>query len=320
LKKTVSETRTGKSGRSIKPCVGVEGIMKHVHIAERCIHGEEKQRLCDHQLEWSKWRVREVPCKETACGAGRNKKMAVRKVAKKSPVKKANGVKKTAPAKVVQVRVQFDIMVSVGEADERSFEEFRDDAVTALKENVGAKNVTTLSGYYLVNGRVCLPGDYDPKTRGFKPGARPPLWAMSADESKIAQRIEREKKLPEIARQPANLRTSKETDEYHALLKKDPEAAKEHRRNETKKVLDDLRENTDWGKRQSEIEDIEDEDDIEDVEEFEDDEAEEEVEEIEDEWDEEDDVFDEETADDVVTTSSVSVLARLRAAKAKKSR
>ncbi|WP_344543079.1 hypothetical protein [Streptomyces levis] len=224
------------------------------------------------------------------------------------------------PAKVVMVRVQMDIMVSVGQDDDRSFEEFRDDAVEQTKDflkdqdgPVAAKNATVMStsGYYLVDGRVCLPDDYDPKTRNFKPGAHPPLWAMGPDEQKIVQRIEREKNRPALARQPQNLRTSTETDEYHELLRKDPEAAKEHRKNETKRVLDDLRENTDWGKRRTELEEVED---VEDIDDFED---EEDVEDIEDEWDE-DDVFDEEAADEVVNSSSSSVLARLRAKKARK--
>ena len=236
--------------------------------------------------------------------------MVMRKVAKK----KINGNVKTAsqkaPAKVIQIRVQFDLMVSVGDSDERSFEEFRDDTIAALKDpdgTVAAKNVTTMSGYYLVNGKVCLPDDYDPKTQGFKPGAHPPLWAMSADEQKIAQRIEREKKLPEIARQPANLRTSKETTEYHELLKRDPEAAKQQRRSETRRVLEDLNENTEWGQQRKAALDAEEIEDVEDIEE---------VEDIEDEWDE-DDVFDEDAADEVVNNSSGSVLARLRAAKVK---
>ena len=157
------------------------------------------------------------------------------------------------------------------------------------------------TGYYLVNGRVCLPDDYDPATRDFKPGTHPPLWAMSPDEQKIVQRIDREKSRPEIARQPQHLRTSTETDEYHELLKRDPEAAAEHRRNEVRKSLEGIE------RRSQIVEEIEDVDD--DIEDFED-----EIEDIEEEW-EEGEEFDEDAADEVVAASSVSVLARLRAKK-----
>lgn len=68
------------------------------------------------------------------------------------------------------------LMVSVGGDDlDRSYEEFVADIKRAL-DGV-AKSATETGGYYIVNGKVCLPGDYDPGTRGFKPGAAPPQWA-----------------------------------------------------------------------------------------------------------------------------------------------
>ncbi|MFJ5068373.1 hypothetical protein ACIQC7_18460 [Kitasatospora sp. NPDC088556] len=39
----------------------------HLHIAERCIHGETKRILCDHHVVWSRYRVREVPCLPSFC-------------------------------------------------------------------------------------------------------------------------------------------------------------------------------------------------------------------------------------------------------------
>jgi hypothetical protein len=42
-------------------------MTQHFHIAERCEHGETKRHLCDHRLEWSKWRVRQVPCEPSFC-------------------------------------------------------------------------------------------------------------------------------------------------------------------------------------------------------------------------------------------------------------
>jgi hypothetical protein len=38
-------------------------------------------------------------------------------------------------------------------------------------------NVTLQGGYYIIDGKVCLPGDYDPVSRNRKPGTYPPSWA-----------------------------------------------------------------------------------------------------------------------------------------------
>lgn len=43
--------------------------MRHFHIAERCEHGDTKRTLCDHQLPWAKYRVRQVPCAPDFCSA-----------------------------------------------------------------------------------------------------------------------------------------------------------------------------------------------------------------------------------------------------------
>lgn len=71
------------------------------------------------------------------------------------------------------------LMVSVGGEDAaRSYEDFvRDAKLALLGDQRGVKAVTETGGYYIVNGRVCLPQDYDPATRDFKPGATPPQWA-----------------------------------------------------------------------------------------------------------------------------------------------
>lgn len=42
-------------------------MTQHFHIAERCEHGETKRTLCDHRMEWAKWRVRQVPCEASFC-------------------------------------------------------------------------------------------------------------------------------------------------------------------------------------------------------------------------------------------------------------
>lgn len=40
---------------------------RHVHIAERCEHEDTKRTLCDHEVGWSQWRVRRVPCEAEFC-------------------------------------------------------------------------------------------------------------------------------------------------------------------------------------------------------------------------------------------------------------
>lgn len=41
-------------------------MTRHIHIAERCEHGSTKQ-TCGHQIAWSAYRVRSVPCGPTFC-------------------------------------------------------------------------------------------------------------------------------------------------------------------------------------------------------------------------------------------------------------
>lgn len=99
------------------------------------------------------------------------------------------------------------LMVSVGGDDvDRSYEEFVIDIKRAL-DGV-AKSATETGGYYIVNGKVCLPGDYDPGTRGFKPGATPPQWAggpAKATTSQASRETDREAVSADIAprRRPA---------------------------------------------------------------------------------------------------------------------
>jgi hypothetical protein len=40
----------------------------HIHIAERCVHGETK-RTCEHVLEYARYRVRGVPCDSSFCAS-----------------------------------------------------------------------------------------------------------------------------------------------------------------------------------------------------------------------------------------------------------
>lgn len=146
------------------------------------------------------------------------------------------------PNKQVHIEVKLSLIISVGREDTRSIEQLREDVKNAVLAKEPAARVTNTGGYYLVNGKVCLPDDYDPVTRDFKPGRHAPLWAMSSDERDILARIEREKKLPMMARQPQNLRTSKEADRFNASQQK-PRS--------TKDALADFHENTEAGRRRA---------------------------------------------------------------------
>lgn len=85
-----------------------------------------------------------------------------------------------APSKILTV------MVSIGQEDaDRSIEELEAQVRTTLSGGkVNAKMVTVTTAYYLVDGKVCLPRDYDPGTRGFRPGAFPPPWAGGPAENR----------------------------------------------------------------------------------------------------------------------------------------
>lgn len=77
-------------------------------------------------------------------------------------------------------------------------------------------NFTSVGGYYLVNGKVCLVQDFDPETMDRKPGTHPPSWASQGDEKKeaiLAERNEAQRQIAnQLGRQPEKLLTSKETD------------------------------------------------------------------------------------------------------------
>jgi hypothetical protein len=133
-------------------------------------------------------------------------------------------VKKQDSGKPIQkstsLEVSIKCIVSVGNGDrDRTFEEWIDairEAVHGIDCPEGAQiRFTPTGGYYIVNGRVCLPDDFDPETKDFKPGTRPPLWASTEPEKKqweILDRIEREKNNPNtLARNPPNLATLAES-------------------------------------------------------------------------------------------------------------
>lgn len=123
---------------------------------------------------------------------------------------------KSEPAKMIakSANLSLKIIVSSGTHDrDRTYEEYIRDITAALKA-IGVDYVTPAGGYYIVDGKVCLPEDYDSETQNRKPGTHPPLWAMTdadREQAKILERIEQQKSYPALSRQPPNLRTSAET-------------------------------------------------------------------------------------------------------------
>lgn len=90
-------------------------------------------------------------------------------------------VKKKKASKPKLHSKNVSLMVSVGKDDrDRNIEDF----VSDLRELLGAVpygqdgiHLTVARSYYVVDGQVCLPEDYDEETQNFKPGTGPPPWA-----------------------------------------------------------------------------------------------------------------------------------------------
>lgn len=230
----------------------------------------------------------------------------------------------TNPQKVVTIQVSF--IVSTGSDDTRSIAELRADLKAQMKAS-GAKNVTDVQGYYIIQhgknfGRVCLPDDYDPKTKDFKPGRRPPMWASSPDEQRILKRITEEQGRDKLSRNPANLRTAEESKRF-----REEEAARKSRMEIPGAAMADFYENTERGREimaereaamsqsrasasvaDDEFEDFDEDDAVEemadDIEEFEE----------EDGWEVED-IEDDDKMDDALESVTSKALAKVRSRK-----
>lgn len=74
--------------------------------------------------------------------------------------------------------LRFELSIGKDDAD-RTIEEFETDIRDALGKINGTSihNITAQGGHYLIDGKVCLPADYDPATKNRKPGTYPPPWA-----------------------------------------------------------------------------------------------------------------------------------------------
>jgi hypothetical protein len=122
-----------------------------------------------------------------------------------------------------QVEIQMRFLASFGD-NHRG--ELYADALERIKKLIKEEwpdtpdgrgvNFTSVGGYYLVDGKVCLVQDFDPEAMDRKPGTLPPSWASQGDEKKEAILVERNAAQAQVAnqlgRQPEKLLTSKETD------------------------------------------------------------------------------------------------------------
>lgn len=110
--------------------------------------------------------------------------------AKKGVVKKP--VKKESASKVEKPKMHaknVSLIISIGNDDrERSIEKMTEQLKSAITK-AGYKNVTVMSSYYILDGKVCNPADYDEKTQNFKPGATPPPWAGGPSVNVILERV-----------------------------------------------------------------------------------------------------------------------------------
>ncbi len=72
----------------------------------------------------------------------------------------------------------ISLVITAGTEDrDQSIEDLLEAVRSAVAEVPGVKRIVTVGQYYILDGKVCLPDDYDPATQGFKPGATPPPWA-----------------------------------------------------------------------------------------------------------------------------------------------
>lgn len=89
------------------------------------------------------------------------------------------GIDNSKPAKILSKVIS--LQVSVGSYDRgRSIE----DLIKEIKTKLGAVafgndgiHASVLGSYYVLDGKVCQPADYDPKKQNFRDGALPPSWA-----------------------------------------------------------------------------------------------------------------------------------------------
>lgn len=139
--------------------------------------------------------------------------MALAPLSKKSAKKSEKKQPRPNPSKSIS------LVLSFGPEDGRSIEDAISDLRKLMAEH-GTKLVTVTTNYYLVDGKVCDPKDYDLKTKDFKPGAHQPAWAGGPTPQPVIDRINKESSFPAGARSAINLPTVEELKYLKPLGKK----------------------------------------------------------------------------------------------------
>ena len=89
------------------------------------------------------------------------------------------GIDNSKPAGTLSKVVS--IQISIGDSDrDRTVEEFIAEINKRLKPVPYGKDgihASVMSGYYIVDGKVCMPSDFDEKKKNFRDKAVPPSWA-----------------------------------------------------------------------------------------------------------------------------------------------
>lgn len=173
--------------------------------------------------------------------------MATRKVARKPATKSASAsVPTRAPETKIDAEANTEaiqskdasngkpkntakvisLQISIGDHDKgRSHEKFVEDILKAVgkvpygKEGVHA---SVMGGYYILDGKVCLPDNYNPKTETFKKGTFPPTWAGGPTKKVVSTKESLDKDFENL--------TKDEYDRKYRLGKYAPkqESSKEH--------------------------------------------------------------------------------------------
>ena len=121
--------------------------------------------------------------------------MATKKVTAKktTPAKKGVAPRKVASASKVKLHAKnVNLCVSIGNDDRKRTVEQMQDALRKAIESAGFKNVTVMSSYYILDGKVCQPQDYDEKTQDFLPGKTSPSWAGGPAVNVVLEKVGQE--------------------------------------------------------------------------------------------------------------------------------
>jgi hypothetical protein len=110
---------------------------------------------------------------------------------------------------------QHSVIVSLNDGfRDVTWDQMLDTVREALAERFPGGRVTSIGGHILIDGKACYPHDFDYELMDRKPGTFPPPYTLTDEEKKqigMLERINRERKAPEMARNPEHMLTTGET-------------------------------------------------------------------------------------------------------------